>query len=36
MLGLPNGAKIYFCRQPVDFRKGFDGLCRGSWNRCLQ
>lgn len=26
MLGLPNGAKIYFCCQPVDFRKGFDGL----------
>ena len=26
MLGLPNGAKIYFCSQPVDFRKGFDGL----------
>jgi len=27
MLGLPSGAKIYFCSQPVDFRKGFDGLC---------
>ena len=26
MLGLPTGAKIYFCSQPVDFRKGFDGL----------
>jgi transposase len=26
MLGLPVGAKIYFCSQPVDFRKGFDGL----------
>ena len=26
MLGLPGGAKIYFCSQPVDFRKGFDGL----------
>ena len=26
MLGLPSGAKIYFCSQPVDFRKGFDGL----------
>ena len=26
MLGLPCGAKIYFCCQPVDFRKGFDGL----------
>ena len=26
MLGLPSGAKIYFCRQAVDFRKGFDGL----------
>ena len=26
MLGLPNGVKIYFCSQPVDFRKGFDGL----------
>jgi transposase len=28
MLGLPNGAKIYFCSQPVDLRKGFDGLCQ--------
>ena len=27
MLGLPGGAKIYFCSQPVDFRKSFDGLC---------
>jgi len=27
MLGLPSGAKIYFCSRPVDFRKGFDGLC---------
>ncbi len=26
MLGLPHGAKIYFCNQPVDFRKSFDGL----------
>ena len=26
MLGLPNGTKIYFCSQPVDFRRGFDGL----------
>jgi transposase len=26
MLGLPNGSKIYFCSQPVDFRRGFDGL----------
>ena len=26
MLGLPSGTKIYFCTQPVDFRKGFDGL----------
>ena len=26
MLGLPHGTKIYFCSQPVDFRKGFDGL----------
>jgi transposase len=26
MLGLPNGTKIYFCSQPVDFRMGFDGL----------
>jgi transposase len=28
MLGLPNGAKIYFCSQSVDLRKGFDGLCQ--------
>lgn len=27
MLGLPSGAQIYFCSEPVDFRKGFDGLC---------
>jgi len=27
MLGLPTGAKIYFCTEPVDFRKGFNGLC---------
>jgi transposase len=26
MLGLPHGTKIYCCCQPVDFRKGFDGL----------
>jgi hypothetical protein len=26
MLGLPSGAKIYFCGQPVDLRRGFDGL----------
>ncbi len=28
MLGLPNGAKIYFCSQSIDLRKGFDGLCQ--------
>jgi transposase len=27
MLGLPPAATIYFCSQPVDFRKSFDGLC---------
>ena len=27
MLGLPVGTKIYFCTVPVDFRKGFNGLC---------
>ena len=26
MLGLPSSAKIYFCSQPVDLRRGFDGL----------
>ena len=26
MLGLPTGTDIYFCTQPVDFRKSFDGL----------
>jgi transposase len=26
MLGLPSGAKIYWCSQPVDLRRGFDGL----------
>lgn len=27
MLGFPAGATIFFCTEPVDFRKGFDGLC---------
>ena len=27
MLGIPTNAKIFFCTQPVDFRKSFDGLC---------
>jgi transposase len=26
MLGIPSGTKIYFCSQPVDFRKSFNGL----------
>ena len=26
MIGLPQNAKIFLCTQPVDFRKGFDGL----------
>ena len=26
MIGLPAGVPIYLCTQPVDFRKGFDGL----------
>ena len=26
MMGLPPTAKIYLCTEPVDFRKGFDGL----------
>jgi transposase len=26
MNGLPTGTNIYLCTQPVDFRKGFDGL----------
>lgn len=26
MLGLPQGTNIYVCCQPVDFRKGFEGL----------
>jgi transposase len=26
MIGLPAGTPIYLCTQPVDFRKGFDGL----------
>ena len=26
MIGLPEGTPIYLCTQPVDFRKGFDGL----------
>lgn len=27
MLGLPHGTQIYYCSEPVDFRKSFDGLC---------
>lgn len=26
MNGLPTGTNIFLCTQPVDFRKGFDGL----------
>ncbi len=26
MIGLPNAMPIYLCAEPVDFRKGFDGL----------
>ncbi|MCP4891271.1 MAG: IS66 family insertion sequence element accessory protein TnpB [Planctomycetaceae bacterium] len=26
MIGLPEGIPIYLCTDPVDFRKGFDGL----------
>jgi len=26
MIGLPANLKIYLCTEPVDFRKGFDGL----------
>ncbi|MEX0794369.1 MAG: IS66 family insertion sequence element accessory protein TnpB [Pirellulaceae bacterium] len=26
MIGLPSGTPIYLCTEPVDFRKGFDGL----------
>ena len=26
MIGLPSGVPIDLCTQPVDFRKGFDGL----------
>ena len=26
MIGLPSTMPIYLCTQPVDFRKGFDGL----------
>lgn len=26
MIGLPPGVPIYLCTEPVDFRKGFDGL----------
>jgi transposase len=27
MLSVPIGCRIYFCSQPVDCRKSFDGLC---------
>ena len=26
MMGLPQNTKIFLCTEPVDFRKGFDGL----------
>lgn len=26
MIGLPDNVPIYLCTEPVDFRKGFDGL----------
>lgn len=26
MIGLPENVSIYLCTEPVDFRKGFDGL----------
>jgi transposase len=26
MIGLPAATRIYLCTEPVDFRKGFDGL----------
>ncbi|WP_162006910.1 IS66 family insertion sequence element accessory protein TnpB, partial [Roseimaritima sediminicola] len=26
MIGLPENVPIYLCTEPVDFRKGFDGL----------
>lgn len=26
MIGLPQNTKIFLCTEPVDFRKGFDGL----------
>lgn len=26
MIGLPKTTEIYLCTEPVDFRKGFDGL----------
>ena len=26
MIGLPDNLRIYLCTEPVDFRKGFDGL----------
>lgn len=26
MIGLPSGVPIYLCTEPIDFRKGFDGL----------
>ena len=26
MIGLPTGTPIYLCTEPIDFRKGFDGL----------
>ena len=26
MIGLPQNTPIFLCTEPVDFRKGFDGL----------
>lgn len=34
MLGLPPSVKIYMAKDPIDMRKGFDGLCaivRSEW-----
>lgn len=34
MIGLPDRTPIYLCTEPVDFRKGFDGLT-GIITTCL-
>ena len=38
MIGLPDNVSIYLCTEPIDFRKGFDGLTgivNGAMGHCV-